>query len=66
MENPSTRRSAMGIFLAPYDRDSKDRQTVAFDWKLVVHDLFSVRNMFFWPAVLAGTGHSRFQIRPLM
>jgi hypothetical protein len=38
----------MGIFLAPYDRDSKDRQTVAFDWKLVVHDLFSVRNMFFY------------------
>src|SRR5712692_5305800 len=48
MENPSTRRSAPPIAFAPYDRDSKDPQTTGpLDGKRTVHDLFSVRNMFF-------------------
>src|SRR5208337_2419665 len=49
MENPSTIRSARAICFAPYDGDSKDRQT---DRPLSdagnVHHLFLVRNMFFW------------------
>src|SRR6266545_6001756 len=61
MEEPSTRRSAaLAIVRTPYDRDSEDRQrgpipaAVPGLSRRTVHDLFSVRNMFFcrngcWP-----------------
>src|SRR5205085_7393121 len=47
MEEPSTNRSAgLAIAPTPYDRDSEDRQTAPSE-RSNVHDLFSVRNMFF-------------------
>src|SRR6266545_2307798 len=59
MEEPSTRRSAAAVAIAPtpYDRDSEDRQRSCRSGKWgTVHDLFSVRNMFFcggwyWPGL---------------
>src|SRR5437016_9105708 len=57
MEEPSTRRSAAAdIVPTPYDRDSEDRQRKPRHGKALpirhvganVHDLFSVRNMFFY------------------
>src|SRR6478735_12680990 len=47
MENPSTIRSAIAIAFAPYDRDWEDRQTAPPSIGRTVHDLFSVRKMFF-------------------
>src|SRR5271166_7171627 len=51
MENPSTRRSAIAIAFAPYDRDSKARQTTGPSAESNVHDLFSVGNMFFFGTI---------------
>src|SRR5438128_11238820 len=48
MENPSTIRSAIAIAFAPYDRDWEDRQTAPPSIGRIVHDLFSVRKMFFY------------------
>src|SRR5215471_3945181 len=54
MDDPSTRRSAALIGRAPYERESVRRQRTprgprwpATDEYRTVHDLFSVRNMFF-------------------